>query len=107
MAGVWSCTVGLGVTVSLLGLLLSVALAVELPIASTFSNFKQGANVKSRSYLSAPFTLKPGEVSNKVREMEFPTGHIAVKGFDAELVDEAGVSVPLTDVYLHHWVVAR
>ncbi|KAF3614991.1 putative beta-1,4-xylosyltransferase IRX10L-like [Capsicum annuum] len=34
-------------------------------------------------------------------------GHIALKSFDAEVVDEAGYSVPLHETYLHHWVVLR
>jgi hypothetical protein len=37
--------------------------------------------------------------------MAFPQGHIAIKSFDAELVDEKGVSVPLHETYLHHWLV--
>ncbi|KAM3289932.1 hypothetical protein P3S67_018221 [Capsicum chacoense] len=40
-------------------------------------------------------------------DIDFPKGHIALKSFDAEVVDEAGYLVPLHEIYLHHWVVVR
>ncbi|XWS37021.1 hypothetical protein CRYUN_Cryun19dG0007900 [Craigia yunnanensis] len=39
--------------------------------------------------------------------VDFPKGHIALKSFNAEVIDEAGNSVPLHETYLHHWVVER
>ncbi|KAJ7563034.1 hypothetical protein O6H91_03G094000 [Diphasiastrum complanatum] len=59
----------------------------------------------SETFRSEAFTLGPGEVQDKYYYMEFPTGHIALRGFFAEVVDEQGVPVPLSEVYLHHWVV--
>lgn len=64
--------------------------------------------VKSDVLLSPEFVLKPGSVSNKFYyNIDFPKGHIGIKSFNAEVVDEAGVSVPLHETYLHHWVVGR
>lgn len=40
-------------------------------------------------------------------DIDFPRGHIALKSFDAEVVDEDGIPVPLHHTYLHHWVVAK
>ncbi|KAJ7522589.1 hypothetical protein O6H91_18G018600 [Diphasiastrum complanatum] len=54
-------------------------------------------------YRTPAFTLTPGEVSNKFYRVEFPKGHVGVRGFDAEVVDEAGNPVSLFEVYLHHW----
>ncbi|KAG5572510.1 hypothetical protein H5410_062276 [Solanum commersonii] len=52
--------------------------------------------------------LEPGSVSNKYyNNIDFPKGHIVVKSFVAEVVDEAGNLVPLYETYLHHWVVVR
>jgi hypothetical protein len=39
--------------------------------------------------------------------VNIPRGHIALKSFNAELIDETGDSVPLQETYLHHWVVVR
>lgn len=63
---------------------------------------------KSAVFLSPKVELKPGSVSNKIYyNIDFPKGNIAVKSFNAEVVDEQGVSVPLHETYLHHWVVFR
>ncbi|PWA45627.1 hypothetical protein CTI12_AA515910 [Artemisia annua] len=59
-------------------------------------------------YLSPKITQLPGSVSNKFYyDIEFPKGHIAIKSFDAEVVDEAGDPVSLKETYLHHWVAVR
>ncbi|KAI4297316.1 hypothetical protein L6164_037210 [Bauhinia variegata] len=34
-------------------------------------------------------------------------GHVAIKSFNGEVVEEEGNSVPHHEVYLHHWLVAR
>lgn len=72
--------------------------------ASTESKFI----VKTDAFLSPKFVLGPGSVENKYYfNIDFPRGHIAVKSFNAEVVDEEGNSIPLHETYLHHWVVAR
>ncbi|KAI3727115.1 hypothetical protein L1987_66924 [Smallanthus sonchifolius] len=59
-------------------------------------------------YLSPKITQLPGSVSNKTYyNIEFPKGHIAVKSFNAEVVDEAGDPVSLQETYIHHWVAVR
>ncbi|KAG9148439.1 hypothetical protein Leryth_016915 [Lithospermum erythrorhizon] len=64
--------------------------------------------MKSAVFLSPEFALEPGAVSNKFHyDIEFPRGHIAVKDFYAEVVDEFGKSVPLHETYLHHWLIVR
>ncbi|OAY78641.1 hypothetical protein ACMD2_07203 [Ananas comosus] len=64
--------------------------------------------LKSATFLSPPFFLRPGSVSNKFYfDIPFPKGHIALKSFNAEVVDENGVPVPLHETYLHHWVLER
>ncbi|TKY72388.1 Stress up-regulated Nod 19 [Spatholobus suberectus] len=65
-------------------------------------------NIKTAVFLSPKFELGPGSVANKYYfDVDFPRGHIALKSFNAEVVDEAGKSVPLQKTYLHHWVVAK
>ncbi|XP_062192399.1 uncharacterized protein LOC133895892 [Phragmites australis] len=66
----------------------------------------RGPLLKSKTFLSTPFSLRPGSVSNKWNYgIEFPRGHLALKSFRGELVDKHGVPVPLHETYLHHWVV--
>ncbi|VFQ87238.1 unnamed protein product [Cuscuta campestris] len=83
---------------------------VVLLILSTLSQTSSQANnvLKTSTFLSPKFELQPGSVENKIYyNIDFPKGHIAVKRFDAEVVDEAGNSVPLHETYMHHWLVAR
>ncbi|KAK1433988.1 hypothetical protein QVD17_10906 [Tagetes erecta] len=64
--------------------------------------------LKTMVSLSPKVTQHPGSVSNKYYYgIEFPKGHIAIKSFNAEVVDEAGNPVPLQETYLHHWIAVR
>lgn len=66
------------------------------------------SNVKTAVFLSPKFELGPGSVANKFDyDIDFPRGHIALKSFNAEVVDESGNPVPLHETYLHHWLVER
>ncbi|OIW18968.1 hypothetical protein TanjilG_09162 [Lupinus angustifolius] len=65
-------------------------------------------NVKSAVFLSPKIELEPGSVANKYYyDIDFPRGHVALKSFNAEVVDEGGNPLPLHETYLHHWVVLR
>jgi len=64
--------------------------------------------IKSAVFLSPKFELGPGSVINRFYyDIDFPRGHIALKSFNAEVVDEAGNPIPLHETYLHHWLVER
>ncbi|KAL3835427.1 hypothetical protein ACJIZ3_010163 [Penstemon smallii] len=66
------------------------------------------AHEKTKVFLSPKFELKPGSVAEKYYyNIDFPKGHIAIKSFNAEVIDEQGNSIPLHETYLHHWVVLR
>ncbi|WKA07797.1 hypothetical protein VitviT2T_025575 [Vitis vinifera] len=63
---------------------------------------------KSAVFLSPEFVLGPGSVVDSYyQDIDFPRGHIALKSFNAEVVDETGLPVPLQEIYLHHWVIER
>ncbi|GJN04084.1 hypothetical protein PR202_ga21601 [Eleusine coracana subsp. coracana] len=87
---------------------------VLLLIIITLSSFSSEAasrgghhGLKSQTFLSPPFFLRPGGVSNTwYHDIPFPRGHLALKSFNGEVVDESGAPVPLHEAYLHHWVVA-
>ncbi|CAJ2677949.1 unnamed protein product [Trifolium pratense] len=87
------------------------SLAILLLLLSTScsgSILKTEAKIKSAVFLSPKFELGPGLVSNRFYyDIDFPRGHIALKSFNAEVVDEAGIPVPLHETYLHHWLVVR
>ncbi|CAK9195384.1 unnamed protein product [Sphagnum troendelagicum] len=61
-------------------------------------------SVKKESFRSPPMRFRPGDVKNKFFHAQGPKGHVGKRNFFAEIVDENGVSVPLHEVYLHHWV---
>nr|GMD11878.1 Stress up-regulated Nod 19 protein [Ipomoea batatas]GME18977.1 Stress up-regulated Nod 19 protein [Ipomoea batatas] len=89
--------------------LLSVAILILTTVSQTTqTGLKTQDGVKTEVFLSPKFELEPGSVSNKFYyDIDFPRGHIAIKEFVAEVVDEAGNSIPLHETYLHHWLVIR
>ncbi|KAJ7957153.1 Stress up-regulated Nod 19 [Quillaja saponaria] len=88
-------------------LLLTILLvALSTPYSHAFQ--KNENKIKSAVFLSPKFVLGTGSVENKYySNIEFPKGHIAIKSFNAEVIDEAGNPVPLLETYLHHWLVER
>jgi len=64
--------------------------------------------IKSATFLSEKFEVGPGKIVVKtLLDIDFPRGHIGVKSFDVEVVDEDGNSVPLYETYLHHWFAVK
>ncbi|XP_020523033.1 uncharacterized protein LOC18434518 [Amborella trichopoda] len=89
-------------------LLLPLLLLLSVQASAAIYTKPQEAKVQSSVFLSPKFILTPGLANNTVYlDIDFPKGHIAVKDFIAELVDEDGNSVPLYETYLHHWIVFR
>ncbi|KAI8544123.1 hypothetical protein RHMOL_Rhmol08G0271000 [Rhododendron molle] len=83
-------------------------LLVVLSLPSSRARVNSENRIKTAVFLSPKFVLGPGSVVDKYyMNIDFPTGHIALKSFNAEVVDEAGNPIPLHETYLHHWVVAR
>lgn len=72
------------------------------------ANQRSENGLKTEVFSSPEFVLEPGLVSNKYYyNIDFSRGHIAIKSFNGEVVDENGKSIPLHETYLHHWVVVR
>lgn len=87
-------------------LLVILLLVLGTPCSSSF--LKTENKIKTSIFLSPKFELGPGSVINRYYyDIDFPRGHVAIKNFNAEVVDEDGNPVPLHETYLHHWVVAR
>ena len=85
---------------------LSMLLFHLSPNASADLGTLDDITVKSSVYLSPPFFLRPGSVIDKYYfGIPFPKGHIALKSFDAEVVEENGSPIPLHETYLHHWFI--
>ncbi|OWM65601.1 hypothetical protein CDL15_Pgr017098 [Punica granatum] len=88
--------------------LLSVSLLVDLSSGRAVIEEGNDNGMKSATFLSPVFELGPGSVENKYYfDVDFPRGHIAIKNFNAEVVDDQGNPVPLHETYLHHWVMSR
>ncbi|KAI4297500.1 hypothetical protein L6164_037389 [Bauhinia variegata] len=87
--------------------LLLVILFLALSTPSKASGKSKG-KIKSAVFLSPKVELAPGISSNKnYHDLKFPKGHIAIKNFYGELVDDEGNSIPLYETYLHHWTVIK
>ncbi|KZV21415.1 hypothetical protein F511_14947 [Dorcoceras hygrometricum] len=85
-----------------------LCLAIPLIIVIVEANQRTENGLKTEVFSSPEFALEPGSVSNKYYyNVDFPRGHIAIKSFNGEVVDENGRSIPLHETYLHHWVVLR
>ncbi|KAK7319309.1 hypothetical protein RJT34_04028 [Clitoria ternatea] len=92
----------------LFSLATTLVLLLGTPYCGAFGKSGNNNNIKTSVFLSPKFELGPGSVVNRyLYGIDFPRGHIALKSFNAEVVDEAGNPVPLHETYLHHWVVAR
>ncbi|KAI3952762.1 hypothetical protein MKW92_035291 [Papaver armeniacum] len=89
-------------------LLFGVLLLFILSVQVSESVFSEVNGEKSAVFLTPKFVLGAGSVCNKYfHNVDFPRGHIALKDFNAEIVDESGNSVPLYETYIHHWVILR
>nr|CCA14282.1 conserved hypothetical protein [Albugo laibachii Nc14] len=73
---------------------------------------KEVPAMKHFSALSPPFKLKMGEVTNRFERVPIPKGPIAIHQFQAEVVEvienngkQRIIPVPLSDAYLHHYVI--
>ncbi|KAJ7957154.1 Stress up-regulated Nod 19 protein [Quillaja saponaria] len=91
------------------GGLLSLAillLALCTPYSYAIRTYEN--EIKSAVFLSPKFVLGPGSVLDKhFYNVDFRIGHVALKSFTAEVIDEAGNLVPLHETYIHHWTIAR
>ncbi|MED6192867.1 hypothetical protein PIB30_013962 [Stylosanthes scabra] len=86
--------------------LVILLLVLVTPCSSAF--WSTHNKIKTAIHYSPATELEPGSVSNKFYyDIEFPRGHVALKGVTAEVVDEAGNPVPLHQTYLHHWGLFR
>ncbi|KAK7316768.1 hypothetical protein RJT34_00476 [Clitoria ternatea] len=89
-------------------LILSLSSLSLLP-RTTYSLYQDPSNpVNTDMFLSESFEMGPGSVAVKnFVNIKFPRGHIGVKSFDVELVDEYENSIPLYETYFHHWFAIR
>ncbi|KAL4385339.1 hypothetical protein GQ457_15G007140 [Hibiscus cannabinus] len=87
-------------------LLVGILVTLSLPYSQAFWGNEN--KIQTSVFLSPKFVLGPGLVEDRYYyNVDFPTGHVAVKSFNAEVIDKAGNPVPLHETYLHHWVVVR
>ncbi|PON97491.1 Stress up-regulated Nod [Trema orientale] len=87
--------------------MLTLVFTLNIPCSNSL-RIENRVKTKSAVFRSPVFELEPGSVLNRIYyNIDFPRGHIAVKSFKAEVVDEAGRPVPLHETYLHHWVILR
>ncbi|KAJ6339443.1 hypothetical protein OIU77_007414 [Salix suchowensis] len=90
------------------GLLSFAMLILAFDVSGTLASPKIGNPVKSATFLSPEFVLGPGSVENRYySNIDFPRGHVGIKSFHAEVIDDSGNPIALHETYLHHWVVAK
>ena len=85
-------------------MIFSVSILLLLP-STSFSLYQNPINlIKTTTFISESIEIGPGQIASRtLMDIKFPKGHIGVKSFDAELVDEEGNSIPSYETYLHHW----
>ena len=70
---------------------LSATLLLLLDTPLSHALWKRGSSIKETVFLSPKFELGPGSVQNKFyHDIEFPRGHVAIKSFNGEVIDEGG-----------------
>eukprot|EP01006_Ploeotia_vitrea_P000911 TRINITY_DN103883_c0_g1_i1.p1 TRINITY_DN103883_c0_g1~~TRINITY_DN103883_c0_g1_i1.p1 ORF type:complete len:579 (+),score=45.90 TRINITY_DN103883_c0_g1_i1:42-1778(+) len=65
-------------------------------------------NLTTKTFRSPPVSLKSGQIANTPNDwgpLDWPEGPIAIHMFQGNLVDEEGKQVPLSEVYVHHWLI--
>ncbi|KAF2613503.1 hypothetical protein F2Q70_00011090 [Brassica cretica] len=87
---------------SLISTILLLLLLVALTISPSHNFLKtEKKKIKSATFLSPKLVMNPGSVVNPyLFDINFPRGHIGIKGFDAEVVDQGGNPVPLHETHL-------
>jgi len=63
-----------------------------------------------RKFRSPPISLRSGQIVNTLSNwgpLEWVEGPIAIRHFDGKIVDSEGNFVPLTELYVHHWVIYK
>ncbi|RCV32058.1 hypothetical protein SETIT_6G227900v2 [Setaria italica] len=71
--------------------LLTLLSAATASLPSEALSVRGHHRLKSKTFMSPAILLRPGSVSNKwYLDIVFPRGHIALKSFNAEVVDEHG-----------------
>ncbi|KAJ4849559.1 hypothetical protein Tsubulata_043002 [Turnera subulata] len=85
-----------------------LSLATILVILASISPSSNGYQIKKGVFYTPRFEMTPGiSVVKYYYNSDFPKGHVALKSFRAELVDDEGQILPYSDVYLHHSIVFR
>ncbi|KAH1162759.1 hypothetical protein GYH30_001311 [Glycine max] len=85
-------------------MILSFSILLLLPSTSYSLYQKPGNHNKTATFVSGSFEMGPGSIATKTFEnIKFSKGHVGIKSFDAELVDQEGNSIPSYENYLHHW----
>lgn len=89
-------------------IIFSLLILVILPNTTYSKQQMPQSIIHSAKYVSERFEVGSGEVVNRALfDIEFPKGHIGVKSFDVDLIDEQGNSVPLYETYFHHWFAVK
>lgn len=72
------------------------------------SSGKVGAATEKATYRSPAMRMTPGQViftDPNNTPLRMPGGSVAITSFNAQIVDAQGSPVPLSEVYLHHWLI--
>lgn len=81
-------------------------LDMEIKFSEVAHTVESGTH--TQTFRSPPMPLHFGEVvftDPAKTPLQMPAGKYVLSSFYAEIVDEAGVKTPLSEVYNHHWIV--
>ena len=89
-------------------LTVAMLLCFVVSVAAAAAGCPSLSEVRTEVFRSPAMKFRPGDVQNKNFDVQPPVaGRFATRDFDAELVFENGEPVPLSEVYLHHWVLVE
>ena len=89
-----------------------LVVVVGLCLASHAAAAAQAASeaLTFKTFKSPPISLRSGQIANTLGNwgpLDWVKGPIAIRHFDGKIVDDSGKFVPLTEVYVHHWILFR
>jgi len=81
---------------------------MKLLLVSLLFTTTIAADLKYKTFQSPPISLKSGQICNTRKDwgpLPWVEEPIAIRHFSSDVVDSTGISVPESELYIHHWLI--